>query len=134
MLQEANTGHVNQSINQVAFCSYEAWGSSTHTEQQPCIDTNALMHKALCSICLKLTSTGLARAADKQKQNGSLQTCQEVMLQRVMLCMSRIKSVCPCSAPTRADGPSWGRALASAGFVIYAGNHRGSLVQQAYHD
>ena len=25
---------------------------------------------------------------------------------------------------TRADAPSWGRALASAGFVIYAGNHQ----------
>jgi hypothetical protein len=30
---------------------------------------------------------------------------------------------------TRAYAPSRGRALASAGSVIYAGNHRGSLVQ-----
>ena len=30
---------------------------------------------------------------------------------------------------TRADALSRGRALASAGFVIYAGNHQGSLVQ-----
>ena len=30
---------------------------------------------------------------------------------------------------TRADAPSWDGALASAGFVIYAGNRQGSLVQ-----
>ncbi len=29
------------------------------------------------------------------------------------------------SANTRADAPSWGRALASAAFAIYAGNHQG---------
>ena len=29
------------------------------------------------------------------------------------------------SANTRADAPSWSRALASAGFVIYAGKHQG---------
>ncbi len=43
-----------------------------------------------------------------------------------LLCAAQC-AVHVCSS--RADTPSQGRALASAGFVIYAGNHRGSLVQ-----
>ena len=31
---------------------------------------------------------------------------------------------CALACFTRADAPSWGRALVSAGCVIYAGNHR----------
>ncbi len=58
-----------------------------------------------------------------------LRGCSGAEMSRKTRSRGLLRDARPCR--TRADAPSRGRALASAGV---AGKHRGSLVHQAYHD
>jgi len=71
--------------------------------------------------------TGCPRQCTRQIKSSGAQ--QHSML--INVCLSRVRCKARCMLSTgcseqqkRANAPSWGGAFASAGFVIYADNHR----------
>ena len=110
------------------------WGLSPHTAQQWSLGIpHQILSEAVAAGSTHISVRKEKKRKEKKRREKKRKDKTRLRLSASIYWEAQYCTGLPrthiCVLFTRAGAPSRGRALASAGFVIYAGNHQGSLVQ-----